>query len=71
MTRDAAIDAEVVRYVDAARRHDIHLAHIRLATPRSLRGLAPYDSARLADDTAGDAMFGDDHTIRAVEPVAA
>jgi hypothetical protein len=61
VTRDEAIAAEVGRYLTAARDHRQHLAHIRLATLRRLRGLAPYDAGHLDDDSAGDWMFGDDH----------
>jgi hypothetical protein len=61
MTRADAITAEVGRYVTAARDHNVHLAHIRAAALRRLRGLAPYDAGHLDDDTAGDWMFGDDH----------
>jgi hypothetical protein len=61
MTRDEAVVVELGRYVTAVRDHNTHLAHIRAATLVRLRGLAPYDAAHLDDDTAGDAMFGDNH----------
>lgn len=71
MTRDEAITAERARFLAAATAHNLPLAHIRAATLRRLRGFAPYDAARLDDDTAGDRMFGDLHTIRAELPAAA
>ena len=71
MTRDEAVTAELARYITAVRDHDVPLAHIRAAALRRLRGFAPYDAARLDDDTAGDLMFGDPHTIRALLPAAA
>lgn len=72
MTREQAITTELGRFVAAARDHNQHLAHIRLAALRRLRGLGPYDGAHLADDCAGDAMFGDDHAHPTIDlPLAA
>lgn len=63
MTRAEAVAAELGRYIDAAAHHNLHLAHIRLAALRRLRGLAPYDLAHCDDDCDGDRMFGDDHPV--------
>ncbi len=72
MTRAEAITAEVSRVAAAAAAHNPHLAHIRVAALRRLRGAAPYDSAALNDEDAGARMFGDDHTCPTINvPLAA
>jgi hypothetical protein len=72
VTRAEAITAEVHRVAAAAAHGQTHLAHIRVAALRRLRGAAPYDYAHLTDDADGDAMFGDDHLHPTIDlPLAA